>query len=256
MNTKRYQDKVVLVTGGNSGIGRATAFAFAREGARVIIAARREKEGVQTAEEIKSMGGSALFVKTDLREASQINALFAAIKEKYGRLDCAFNNAGAWPAMKRAGNYTLEEFDEIMNINIKAVWRCMKHEISMMIDAGGGSIVNTSSTAGWGGREGTSLYTSSKHAVIGLTRAAAVEFGRKNIRINAVCPGITQTPMLERQLAQGGETLKQAMLDMTPLGRFAQPEEIAGAVLFLCSQAASYITAKSIVIGGGQGIRT
>ncbi len=256
MNTKRYQDKVVVITGGNSGIGRATALAFAREGAEVIIAARREKEGNEVVQEIKSMGGSALFVKTDLREPDQIEALFARIREKYGRLDCAFNNAGVWPAMKWTANYRLEEFDEVMNINVKAVWRCMKHEIPLMIETGGGSIVNTSSISGWGGWEGTSLYTSSKHAVIGLTRAAAVEFGRKNVRINAICPGITETPMLERQLAEGGEAMKKALLDITPLGRFGKPEEIAGAVLFLCSQAASYITAKSIVVAGGQGIRT
>lgn len=255
MNTKRYQDKVVLVTGGNSGIGRATALAFAREGAKVVIAARRDKEGAEVVRNIKSEGGDALFVKTDLKNSAEIDKLFATIKEKYGTLHCAFNNAGVWPAMKHAAHYTLEEFDDIMNINVKAVWRCMKHEIVMMSD-GGGAIVNTSSVAGWGGQEGTSLYTASKHALIGLTRAAAVEFGRKKIRINAICPGIIETPMLERQLAEGGETLRKTMLGITPLGRFGKPEEIAGAVLFLCSEAASYITAKSIVVGGGQGIRT
>ena len=255
MNTKRFQDKVALVTGGNSGIGRAAACAFGREGAKVVIAARREKEGAEVVNEIESKGGEALFVKTDLMVSAEIDRLFATIQKKYGQLNYAFNNAGVWPAMKRAANYTLEEFDAVMNINVKAVWRCMKHEIPMMTNAGGGAIVNCSSVAGWTGQEGTSLYTASKHAVIGLTRAAAVEFGRKNIRINAICPGITETPMVERQIAEGGEAMKKAMLDMTPLGRFGKPEEIAGSVLFLCSDAASFITAKSIVVGGGQGIR-
>jgi len=255
LNTKRFQDKVALVTGGNSGIGRAAACAFGREGAKVVIAARREKEGAEVVNEIKSKGGEALFVKTDLMVGGEIDRLFATIGGKYGRLNYAFNNAGVWPTMKRAANYTLEEFDAIMNINVKAVWRCMKHEIPMMTQAGGGAIVNCSSVAGWTGQEGTSLYTASKHAVIGLTRAAAVEFGRKNIRINAICPGITETPMVERQIAEGGEAVRKAMLDITPLGRFGKPEEIAGSVLFLCSDAASFITAKSIVVGGGQGIR-
>ena len=179
MNTKRYKDKVVLVTGGNSGIGRATALAFGREGAKVVIAARREKEGAEVVNEIRSRGGEALFVKTDLMVSEEIDKLFAGIGEKYGRLDCAFNNAGVWPKMKLAANYTVEEFDAVMNINVKAVCRCMKREIPMMTEAGGGSIVNCSSVAGWGGELGTSLYTASKHAVIGLTRAAAID--RKSV---------------------------------------------------------------------------
>jgi NAD(P)-dependent dehydrogenase (short-subunit alcohol dehydrogenase family) len=256
LNTKRFQDKVALVTGGNSGIGKATALAFGREGAKVVIAARREKEGAKVVSEIKSKGSEALFVKTDLMVGGEIDNLFKTIQEKFGQLNYAFNNAGVWPTMKRAANYTVEEFDAVMNINVKAVWRCMKQEIPMMINASGGAIVNCSSVAGWGGQEGTSIYTASKHAVIGLTRAAAIEFGRKDIRINAICPGVTQTPMLENQLAEGGEARKKAMLDITPLGRFGKPEEIAGAVLFLCSAAASYITAKSIVVGGGQCIRS
>jgi len=254
VNTQRFQNKVVLVTGGNSGIGRAAALAFGREGARVIIAARREKEGAEAASEIQSLGGEALFVKTDLTLAGDIDRLFAVIGEKFGELHCAFNNAGVWPAMKRAARYTVEEFDAVMNINVKAVWRCMQREIPMMITAGGGAIVNCSSVAGWTGEPGSSLYTASKHAVIGLTRAAAVEFGRKNIRINAVCPGMTETPMLDQTLQSAGPEIKKVMLDMIPLKRFGKPEEMAGAVLFLCSEAASYITAKSLVIGGGQAI--
>ena len=254
MNTKRFQDKVVLVTGGNSGIGRATALAFGREGAKVIIAARRDKEGAEIAGEIVAKGGEAVFIKTDLTVAGQIDSLFKAIEEKYGRLDCAFNNAGVWPKMKRTVRYTVEEFDEVMNINVKAVWRCMRQEIPMMIKAGGGAIVNCSSVAGLHSQEGISLYAASKHAVLGLTKAAAIEFGRKKIRINAVCPGMTHTPMLERQLAEGPDR-KEMMLNMIPQGRFGKPEEIAGTVLFLCSDAASYITAKGLVIAGGQGIR-
>lgn len=256
MNTKRFQDKIVLVTGGNSGIGKATALAFGREGAKVVIAARREDLGAEVEGEIKHQGGEALFVKTDLMVAEQINALFKTIEEKYGRLDCAYNNAGVWPKMKRSINYTIEEFDAVMNINVKAVWRCMRQEVPLMIKAGGGAIVNCSSVAGLLTQESASIYAASKHAVLGLTKAAALEFGRKNIRINAVCPGVTQTPMLENQLAEGGPQMREAMLDITPLGRFGKPEEIAGTVLFLCSDASSYVTAKGIVVAGGQGIRS
>lgn len=256
MNTRRFQDKVALVTGGNSGIGRATALAFGREGAKVVIAARREKEGADVVNEIKACGGEAFFVKTDLMESGQINNLFATIREKYGKLNLAFNNAGIWPKMKLAANYTVEEFDAVMNINVKAVWRCMKQEIPMMTEAGGGSIVNCSSVAGWTGEPGSSLYTASKHAVIGLTRAAAIEFGRKNIRINAVCPGMTETPMLDQMLQSGGPEIKETLLNMIPLKRFGKPEEIAGTVLFLCSNAASYITAKSLMVGGRTGHQT
>lgn len=255
MNTRRFQDKVALVTGGNSGIGRATALAFGREGAKVVIAARREKEGAEVVAEIKAKGGEALFIKTDLTDSEQIKNLFAAIQKEYGQLNIAFNNAGIWPKMKLAANYTVEEFDTVMNINVKAVWRCMKQEIPMMTEAGGGSIVNCSSVAGWTGEPGSSLYTASKHAVIGLTRAAAIEFGRKNIRINAVCPGMTETPMLDQTLQSGGPEIREAMLNMIPLKRFGKPEEIAGTVLFLCSDAASFISAKSLVVGGGQGIK-
>ena len=256
MNTKRFENKVALVTGGNSGIGRAAALAFGREGAKVVIAARREKEGADVANEIINKGSEALFVKTDLMVRSEIEKLFTTIKEKYGQLNVAFNNAGVWPAMKPAGDYSVEEFDAVVNINVKAVFHCMKYEIPMMIEAGGGAIVNCSSVSGWSGQEGTSLYTASKHAVIGLTRSAAVEYGRKNIRINAICPGDTETPMLERKLADGGEARKKELLGMTALGRFAKPEEIAGSVLFLCSDASSFVTAKSIVVGGGRGIRS
>jgi len=255
LNTKRFQDKVALVTGGNSGLGRAVALAFAREGAKVVIAARREKEGADVVNDIVNQGGEAHFVKTDLTIRGDIENLFADIKHRHGKLDVAFNNAAVWPDMKPAGDYTVEEFDAVINVNVKAVFHCMKYELPMMIEAGGGAIVNCASISGWGGLEGTSLYTASKHAVIGLTRAAAVEFGRKNIRINAICPGEVETPMLARKLAQGGQARKQELLEKTPLGRFAKPEEIAGSVLFLCSDAASYITAKSMVVAGGRGIR-
>jgi NAD(P)-dependent dehydrogenase (short-subunit alcohol dehydrogenase family) len=256
LNTKRFQDKVVLVTGGNSGIGKATALAFGREGAKVVIAARRENPANEVIREIESKGGEAIFVKTDLMAAGEIESLFKTIDAKYGRLDCAFNNAGVWPKMKRTINYTIDEFDAVMNINVKAVWRCMRQEIPMMIKAGGGAIVNCSSAAGWLSEENTSIYAASKHAVLGLTRAAAIEVGRKKIRVNAVCPGVTQTPMLERQLADGDADRREALLRQTPLGRFGKPEEIAATVLFLCSDAASYITAKGLVVAGGQCIRS
>lgn len=255
LNTKSFQDKVVLITGGNSGIGRAAAIAFGREGANVTIAVRREKLGAEVVDEITDKGGAAQFIKTDLAVKEQIDNLFSIIGEQHGRLDCAFNNAGIWPKRKRTINYSIEEFDTVMNINVKAVWRCMRLEVPLMINAGGGAIVNCSSAAGLSTQEDASIYAASKHAVLGLTKAAALEFGRKNIRINAVCPGITQTPMLESELASGSPEKKEA-LSISPLGRFGKPEEIASTLLFLCSEASSYITAKSLVVAGGQCLRS
>lgn len=172
-------------------------------------------------------------------------------------MDFAFNNAGvSSPHNPTTIKIDDNEWDRIMETNLRGVWLCMRHEINIMKKQGGGAIVNCSSVAGWSGQEETALYTASKHAVIGLTRAAAIEFGRKKIRINAVCPGFTETPMLERQLADCGEARKKLMFQAIPLGRYGKPEEIASNVLFLCSDAASYITAKSIVISGGQLIRS
>lgn len=255
MNTKRFQDKVVLVTGGNSGIGRATALAFAREGATCIIAARREHLGSEVVAEIKAGGGNALFVKTDVMIAADIENLFKVIVEKFGRLDCAFNNAGTDAPLKRMANTTMDEWNTVMNTNLKGVWLCMKYELPIMARQGGGAIVNCSSIAGIRGDEGISIYSASKHGVLGLTKAAALENAHRKIRVNTVCPGFIRTPMLEKMIGQS-QQIEDSILAMTPLKRISKPEEIAAAVLWMCSDAASFMTGKEMVIGGGQAIHS
>lgn len=253
MKTTRFQDKIILVTGGNSGIGRATAKAFAREGATVIIAARRADAGLAVLEEIQNEKGLARFIQTDVTKRLEIDNLFTIIKEEYGRLDCAFNNAGvSSSSMRRFVNTTMDEWNSMMNTNLKGVWLCMKHEIPLMLKQGG-AIVNNSSIAGICTEVGLSIYAASKHAVLGLTRAAALDYAHKNVRINAVCPGFIHTPMLEEPWKDNPH-IKDLTLAMIPMKRFGRPEEIAGAVLWMCSEEASFMTGKEMVVGGGQTI--
>ncbi|HET58021.1 MAG TPA: glucose 1-dehydrogenase [Deltaproteobacteria bacterium] len=254
MNARRFDDKVVLVTGGNSGIGRATAIAFAAEGASVVIAARRENLGADVVDEITGRDGKAEFIRTDVTEPGQVEALFAAIGERYGRLNHAFNNAGTGVPLRRLANTTMEEWTAVMNTNLRGTWLCMKYEIPMIRKEGGGSIVNNSSVMGLRCNDGLSLYSASKHAILGLTRAAALEVAHRKVRVNAVCPGFVDTDMA-RKIFDHNPAAKDAILASVPLGRLAKPEEIAGAVLMLCSDAATFMTGKEIVIAGGQGIR-
>lgn len=248
---KRFVDKVALVTGGNSGIGRATALAFAKDGAKVVIAARRESLGLEVSKEIESSFGEAIFIKTDVTRHSDIENLFSNIKETFGRLDFAFNNAGVMAHPNRMDKETLESWNAVMSTNLFGVWLCMKYEIQQMLSQGGGVIVNNSSTAGIGGYPGNAIYSASKHGIIGLTKSAAAEYAKKNIRINAVCPGPTKTPMLE-QIFENKPAIEDAHLSTILLGRFGTVEEISGAVLWLCSNEASFMTGYSMVIGGGQ----
>ncbi|OGP49228.1 MAG: hypothetical protein A2Y79_10435 [Deltaproteobacteria bacterium RBG_13_43_22] len=248
---KRFADKVVLITGGNSGIGRATSLAFAKDGAKVVLAARREDLGQAVVQEIIKAGGEAHFIKTDVTSQPDVEDLFKKIIVTYGKLDYAFNNAGVGGPMNRLAKQTLENWDLVMNTNLRGVWLCMKHEIQQMLQQGGGVIVNTASTAGISGSPGSAIYSASKHGVIGLTKSAAADYATKNIRINAVCPGPIMTPMLE----EGFNTrpaMREAYLSTVLMGRFGVPEEIAGAVLFLCSDEASFMTGYSMTIGGGQ----
>jgi NAD(P)-dependent dehydrogenase (short-subunit alcohol dehydrogenase family) len=237
------------VTGGTSGIGRATALRFAQEGAKVVIAARRETLGNDVVAEITRAGGEALFVKTDVTVLSQIDDLFKTIGERYGRLDCAFNNAGVGSSPSPVNKVTMEEFAVVMNTNVRGLWYCMKQEIPMMIKQGGGAIVNCSAVAGIRAEEGLSLFTASKHAVLGITKAAAIECGRKKIRVNSICPGPVQTAILNTMWKP-----QEKALASVPMKRAATAEEIAGAVLFLCSDAASYVTGDGLVLGGGQSL--
>ncbi len=248
---KKFTDKVALVTGGNSGIGKATALAFAREGAKVIVAARRENLGQEVVAEIKKESGEAVFIKTDVTKQADIENLFIKIKETYGRLDFAFNNAGVMTPVSRIDKDTLENWDLVMNTNLLGVWFCMKYEIQQMLSQGGGTIVNNASTAGIGGAQGSAIYSASKHGVLGLTKSAGAEYATRNIRINAVCPGPIMTPLL-KELFNGRPRVEEAYLSTILMNRFGTPEEISGAVLWLCSDEASFMTGCSMVIGGGQ----
>ncbi|MFO7569686.1 MAG: glucose 1-dehydrogenase [Smithellaceae bacterium] len=254
METKRYDQKVVLVTGGTSGIGRATALAFAREGAFVIIAARRENLGREVVREIEAEGGKAVFLKTDIRVPEEIDRLFHDISEGCGKLDVAFNNAGLGSSTAPpAAKITEEEWDDILNTNLKGAWLCMKQEISMMLKQGGGVIVNTASILGMTGEYGLASYCASKHGIIGLTKTAALEYAHKNIRVNAVCPGPIRTAMLEAPVVHFPKMMDM-LLAKTPMRRIGEPEEIAGAVLWLGSDASSFMTGKELVVAGGQGV--
>jgi len=256
LRANRFKDKVVLVTGGNSGIGRAAALQFAREGAEVVIAARREGQGNAVVQEIKNAQGRARFVRTDVTKKEDIENLFKVIGDEYGRLDCAFNNAGvSSPTMRQIVNTTMEEWDWMMSTNVKGVWRCLKQEIPLMLKQGGGAIVNNSSIAGICTEVGLSVYAASKHAVLGLTRAAALDYAHRKVRINAVCPGFIHTPMLEEPWQQNPK-IKDITMTLVPMKRFGRPEEIASAVLWMCSDEASFMTGKEMVIGGGQAIHS
>ncbi len=242
-----FENKVVIVTGAGSGIGRATAIAFAVEGAKVIVSDVNEESGKNTTEEINNNIGEAFFIKCDVSWEEDVKNLIAKTVEKYGRLDCAFNNAGIEGTLSTTTECTSANWDRTININLKGTWLCMKYEIPEMLKNGKGSIVNCSSIAGLVGFETIPAYVASKHGVIGLTETASLEFAKQNIRVNAVCPGAIHTPMLDR-FTNGRE---EAMAAQDPMGRIGTPEEIADSVLWLCSEKASYVTGQAIAIDGG-----
>lgn len=256
-----FQGKVALITGGNSGIGRAAALAFAREGARVAIAARNRERGDAVVREIQEKGGEAAFFPTDLAKPAEIEALFRGTVEKWGRIDCAFNNAAGYSgAFSLTADFSEEEFDETMAVDLKGVWLCMKHEIRQMLaqDPPGGSIVNTSSVNGLGGIANGSIYAAAKAGLIALTKSAAQEYARRGIRINVLVPGAFLTPMLEHSMdrAANGDPerrrqVEQRYMALTPAGRIADPAEAAEAVLWMCSPAASYLHGHSLIVDGG-----
>jgi len=242
--------KVALVTGASSGIGRASALAFAREGAKVAVADVSVEGGEETVSLVKKAGGDALFVKTDVAKAAEVEALVARVVQAYGRLDCAFNNAGIEGGAGNTQNYPEDEWDRTININLKGVWLCMKYEIPAMLKNGGGAIVNTASTAGLVGYRGGSAYVASKHGVVGLTKTAALEYAKQNVRVNAVCPGAIDTPMMGRLTSHRPERAAR-MAASEPVGRMGQPSEIAEVVVWLCSGAASFVTGLAMAADGG-----
>ena len=234
MNNNTFEGKVALVTGGTSGIGKATAIAFARAGAKVVLSGRREKEGAQVVAEIKKLGGEAAFVRADVAKEADVKAMvnFAVGVEWKGTLDQA----------------TEAEYRRIFDINVWGVLNSMRHEIPVMLKNGGGAIVNTSSVAGHVGLAQVSIYIASKHAVEGLTKSVALEFAKQNIRINAIAPGVIATEMFDRF---AGDELREQIVSIVPVGRVGASEEIAAAVLYLCSDAAKFTTGTSLVVDGG-----
>ncbi|MEQ9618588.1 MAG: SDR family oxidoreductase [Deltaproteobacteria bacterium] len=246
---KRFIDKTALVTGATSGIGRATAVAFAREGARVVVAGRRDNEGEETVRLVHEAGGEGIFVKTDVTVESDIEALVEKTIAAYGRIDCAFNNAGTIN-LSPIVEQTEANYKSIMDVNVKGVFLCLKHEIPQMVKTGGGAIVNSSSLAGILGSRENSLYSASKHAVLGLTRSTALEAAKSGIRVNAVCGAFIKGTMEDIFMDFKGITEEQSAATI-PIGRLGEPEEIARTVLFLCSDDASFITGSFLSIDGG-----
>lgn len=250
MDKQEFAGKSVLVTGAAGGIGRAAALAFAREGARVAVVDVDTAGGEETVALIAQAGGEVFFRKCDIAQAAQVEAMVAAVVECYGRLDCAFNNAGIEIEHLPLAEADEDTFDRLMSVNVKGVWLCMKHEIRQMLKQGGGAIVNTASVAGLVGAPLMPLYAASKHAVVGMTKTAAAEYGKAGIRINSVCPGIIRTPMLERALEREPRREK-SIVKMHPIGRLGEAEEIANAAVWLCSDAASFVTGHQLAVDGG-----
>ena len=243
--------KVALVTGSASGIGRATALAFAREGARTVVSDVDVAGGGETVGMIESASGEAIFVRADVTAEEEVAALLQATVAAYGQIDCAFNNAGLEREYTRPDErFTEETFQSTVDTNLKGVWLCMKYEIEQMLEQGFGAIVNSSSIAGLVGIPRQPIYVASKHAVAGMTRSAAVEYADRGIRINAVAPGLVDTPLMERIYASNPEMREEAD-SWQPIGRPAKPEEIAEAVVWLCSDRASYVVGHIMAVDGG-----
>ncbi len=250
MNTS-FESKVALVTGAGSGLGLATAKAFAESGASVVLADYNEKSVRAAAEQLVARGHKTLAIRCDVSDDEQVEAMVHQTVTAFGRLDAAYNNAGIQNVLADTADTTAEDYDRVMGVNLRGVWSCMKFELQQMRKQGSGTIVNCSSLGGLVGGAERGIYHAAKHGVLGFTKSAALEYAARNIRINAICPGLIQTPMSDKMVAAGqGEALK-ALEKMIPMARVGRPEEIANVVLWLCSDAASYVTGQSISVDGG-----
>lgn len=244
-----FEGKVALITGGSSGIGREAALKFTQKGAKVVVADIDEAGGAETVQMVKDAGGDAFFIKTDVAQEDEIQAMVRRTVEHFGRLDYAFNNAGVTGEIAPTAQSSRENFDHVMAVNVYGVYNCMKYEIPEMLQAGGGAIVNTSSLSGLKGYPGVPAYVASKHAILGLTKTVALEHAKDNIRVNAVCPGIAESGLTRPSLAD--PEFRAYMEMMTPMGRVAHAREIAGIVTWLCSDEASYTTGTYMIVDGG-----
>lgn len=243
-------DKAILVTGASTGIGRATALRAAQEGARVMVADVNTVEGPNTVAAINEAGGKAVFIETDVTQSDQVRAAIAATVEHFGSLDGAFNNAGIEGVFTNITRLSEEDYDRTMAVNAKGVWLCVKYEIEQMLQSGGGSIVSTASVAGIAGTRGASAYAASKHAVVGITKTAALEMATRGIRVNCVCPGVIETPMVERLRGETGLDTS-SLIAMQPIGRTGDPREIGEAVVWLLSDQSSFVTGVAMPVDGG-----
>ena len=249
--SRKLEGKVIIVTGGSTGIGRAAAMRCGADGAAVVIADVNVAAGEATAQEIERAGGRACFIRTDVVDGAAVKSLVDETVRRYGRLDGAFNNAGIEGGFANTVKMTEEAFDRTIAVNLKGVWLCLKHQIDQFLAQGsGGAIVNTASVAGLVGTRGGIAYCASKHGVVGMTKCAALDFSKKRIRVNAVCPGIIQTPMLERMAAERGLGL-DAYAAQEPVGRLGEPREIGDAVAWLLSDEASFVTGIALPVDGG-----